>query len=223
MNLNSFLLSYAGKMESFNSPRSNLLYLLSEHSPLPIAVCVNTSPHGRNALVLRGWPWEWAKEKGRDLFWYWCGVLSNLGYFPSSLWAGSRCPLINERTPRPSFRGRDKHRPYQKVSLLQAQFSQSLVAGSCFDWLACSHVPHKDLCLCSLWQLFFPCLHLPCPALSLKLLRLGYVVSSPSPPLLVRFLLGVGWGGWCSGPPAISYQLTHHFTCLKYQIFFLWS
>lgn len=221
MNLNSFLLSYAGKMESFNSPRSNPLYLLSEHSPLPIAIGVNISPHGRNALVLRGWSWEWVKEKGRDLFWYWCGVLSHLGYCPFSLWAGSTCPLINERTPRSSFRGRDKHHPYQKVSLLQAQFSQSLVAGSCFDWLAYSHVPH--LCLCSLWQLFFPCLHFPCPALSLKLLRLVYLVSSPSPPLLVRFLPWVGWGGWCSGPPAISYQLAHHFTCLKYQIFFLWS
>lgn len=55
-------------MESFNSPRSNLLSLVSDHSPLSIAISVNISPHGRNTLVLWALSWEWAKERARDLF-----------------------------------------------------------------------------------------------------------------------------------------------------------
>lgn len=68
MTLNSFLLSYAGIMESFNSPRSNLLSLLSELSPLPMANRVNISPHGRNTLVLWDGPGNGLRKRAEIYF-----------------------------------------------------------------------------------------------------------------------------------------------------------
>lgn len=68
MNLNSFLLSYAGIMESFNSHRSNLLSLLSAHSPLPVANRVNISPQGRNTLVLWDGPGNGLRKRAEVYF-----------------------------------------------------------------------------------------------------------------------------------------------------------
>lgn len=68
MNVNSFLLSYAGIMESFNSPRSNLLSLLSELSSLPMANRVNINPHGRNTLVLWDGPGNGLRKRAEIYF-----------------------------------------------------------------------------------------------------------------------------------------------------------